>query len=137
MSNSRIAEISRLVTSSYHTADPFTLADKLNIDVRWSLLGESPLGMTMYDGDDPIIMMNDRIYESPLRYFTMAHELGHVIMQEGLIGYYTLNNFAHSSLENEANEFAVALLGQLYIEENQRLPDNYFDLVHAYGLPSL
>ncbi len=43
-------------------------------------------------------------------------------MQEGLIGYYTLNNYAHSSLENEANEFAVALLGQLYIEENQRYP---------------
>ncbi|WP_282803283.1 ImmA/IrrE family metallo-endopeptidase [Secundilactobacillus kimchicus] len=137
MSNSRIAEISKLVTSSYHTADPFILAEKLNIDVRWCTLGKSPLGKTMYDDKEPIILLNDRIYESPLRYFTMAHELGHVIMQEGLIGYYTLNNYTHSSLENEANEFAVALLGQLYLEENQRFPDNYFDLVHAYGLPAL
>ncbi|WP_056942496.1 ImmA/IrrE family metallo-endopeptidase [Secundilactobacillus kimchicus] len=135
MSNNRIAEISRIVTNSYHTADPFVLADKLNIDVRWKSLGRSPLGKTMYDNGEPIVLLNEQIHDQPLRYFTMAHELGHIIMQEGLIGYYTLNNYAHSSLENEANEFAVALLGQLYIEENQRLPDNYFDLVYLYGMP--
>ncbi len=71
MSNNRIAEISRIVTNSYHTADPFVLADKLNIDVRWKSLGRSPLGKTMYDNGEPIVLLNEQIHDQPLRYFTM------------------------------------------------------------------
>lgn len=135
MSRRFINEATQIVTHRYHTADPFTLADKLNIEIDWSYLGTSPLGKTIYDQKEPIVMLNKSIRDSPLRYFTMAHELGHIILQEGLVGYYCLNNWTHSEMENEANEFGVSLLAQLYVEENGCLPANYSDLVHAYGLP--
>lgn len=137
MSKKQINECTRLVTARYGTADPFLIAEKLNVEVDWSSLGTSPLGKTIYDNGAPIIMLNSRIKNSPLRYFTMAHELGHVILQEGLVGYYILVRNGHSSLETQANEFAVSLMAQLYMEENGRMPSDYFELSRTYGLPGL
>lgn len=130
-----INQATQIVTHRYHTADPFTIAEKLNIEVDWKFLGESPLGKTVYDKEDPIVILNSSLRDSPMRYFTMAHELGHIILQEGLVGYYCLNTWTHSEMENEANEFAVSLLAQLYIEENDRLPSNYLELTRTYGMP--
>ncbi|GAX04123.1 prophage protein [Secundilactobacillus pentosiphilus] len=135
MSKRAINEATQIVAHRYHTADPFTIAEKLNIEVDWVYLGKSPLGKIIYDDKQPIVMLNKSIRDSPMRYFTMAHELGHTIMQEGLVGYYCLNNWTHSELENEANEFAVSLLAQLYIEENGRLPNDYLELTRTYGMP--
>lgn len=130
-----IISASKLTASRYKTANPFVLADKLNIEVDWVNLGLFPLGKTVYDHNEPIVIMNDRIRNEPVKYFTMAHELGHVILQEGLVGYYVGVRFGHDKLENEANEFAVSLLGQLYIEENGYFPTNYYELSSSYGLP--
>mgnify|MGYP001225164449 FL=1 len=130
-----INSVTELIEERYGTADPFIIAERLNVEVDWVHLGLSPLGKTMYDGHAPLVILNDRIKNSPLRYFTMAHELGHVILQEDLVGYYTLARNGHSSLEVQANKFAVSLLSRLYIEENYHIPHTYMDLVHAYGLP--
>lgn len=136
MNNDKIKEAVETIVDRYKTADPFIIADKLNIDVEWtSLLGAKPFAKTNYDGDQPIVMMNERIRYLPSRYYTLAHEIGHVILHEGLAGYYTGVRFGHSKLEHEADVFAAALLGVLYIKENDRYPDTLNDLVYSYGLP--
>lgn len=137
MNRKDIISASKIVAERYKTADPFIIADQLNIEVYWESLGKYPYGKTVYDEKAPIIIMNNDIKDKPLRYFTMAHELGHVILQEGLVGYYTGVKFGHGKLENEANEFASTLLGQLYIEENGHYPNDYFELSSRYGLPTL
>ncbi|RRG07794.1 MAG: ImmA/IrrE family metallo-endopeptidase [Lactobacillus sp.] len=136
MKKEDIIRTTKLIVDRYQTANPFLLAEKLNVEVDWMPLGNFPLGKTIYDNSAPLIVLNERIKNKPIQYFTLSHELGHVILQEGLVGYYVGVRFGHAKLENEANEFAVSLLGQLYIEENYRIPNNYFELVGSYGLPA-
>lgn len=136
MKRKDIIDATKLIVKRYKTANPFLLAEKLNVEVDWMPLGNFPLGKTIYDGSAPLVVLNERIKNKPIQYFTLSHELGHVILQEGLVGYYVGVRFGHAKLENEANEFAVSMLGQLYIEENGKIPDNYFQLAHAYGLPA-
>lgn len=119
----------------YHTANPFTIAEKLNIQVEWCPLADLPLGKIIYDGEQPVIMLNDNIKHKPAQYFVLGHELGHAIMQEGLVGYYTSSVRNKSQLETDADQFSVALMALLFVEDNDRLPDSYDDLATQYGLP--
>lgn len=132
----KISNVVKTVTSRYHTADPFIVAEKLNIQVEWCNFNKLPLGKPIYDGEQPIIMLNESIKHEPVQYFVLGHELGHTILQEGLVGYYTSSNRAHSRLETEADEFSVALMGMLFIEENGRLPFSYQELAWDYGTPT-
>lgn len=131
-----VKKITEYIAHHFHTADPFKIADMLNIQTDWVSIGKYPLGKTVYDQGAPLVLLNDRIKHTPKQYFVMAHELGHVVLQEGLIGYYTTAMHGRSSLEAEADEFSAALLGQFFIEENDRMPENWDELVHDYGFPS-
>jgi len=119
------------------TADPFAIADKLNIQVEWCNLGTFPYGKIIYDQHCPIIMLNNSIKHTSLQYFTIGHELGHVVLHEDLTGYYTSAHHGHSKLETEADEFSVGLMGMLFIEENDRVPFSYQELAYQYGVPSV
>lgn len=130
----RIKEAIEAVINRYHTADPFVIAERLNIEVDYAVLGKMPLGKTMYDKEMPIVMLNDSLQYSPQRYFVMAHELGHVILHEGLNSYYTGITNGHDKLENEANEFGVGLIGLLYVEDNDRLPETFEEVQKEYGI---
>lgn len=125
----------RIVTDRYKTANPFAIAEKLNIQVEWCYFDKLPRGKTIYFGKCPIIMLNEGIKHKPYQYFVMGHELGHVILREGLVRYYTSSTRAHVQLETEADEFSVALMGLLFIEDNDCLPNSYEDLARQYGLP--
>ncbi|KRM93529.1 hypothetical protein FC56_GL000241 [Lentilactobacillus senioris DSM 24302 = JCM 17472] len=118
----------------YGTADPFVIAEKLNIDVRWVNFGERPFGKTFYDEHAPVVMLNKSLKYKPQRYFTLAHEIGHVVMHADLNGYYT-GRLSYGPLELQASEFASGLLALLYVEENGVGPEYRSDLVHAYGYP--
>ncbi|MFB9770125.1 ImmA/IrrE family metallo-endopeptidase [Lactiplantibacillus modestisalitolerans] len=131
----KIDNVVKMIVQRYGTADPFIIADKLNVQVEWSTLGPHPLGKTIYDGHSPIVLLNSRIKHKPIRNFTMGHELGHVILQEDLVGYYTTNRHGHSKLETEADKFSVALMGLLFIEDNNRVPGSYQELAYQYGVP--
>lgn len=131
----KISNVVKTVTNRYHTANPFTIAEKLNIQVEWCYFDRLPLGKTIYDDGQPIIMLDEAIRHTPDQYFVMGHELGHTILQEGLVGYYTSSIRAHGQLETEADEFSVALMGLLFIEDNDRMPTSYKDLARQYGLP--
>ena len=122
------------MVSRYNTADPFAIADKLNVDWYFMPLGKHPLGDTSYDEREPIIILNESIKDSPQRYFTLAHEIGHVVMHADLNGYHS-GYASYGVCEYQANQFATGLMGLLYVEENGYGPDSYYDLVHHYGSP--
>lgn len=121
----------------YGTFDPFVWADKLNLDIQWKELLPKPLAKTVYFFDEPVIMMSNNIKYSNQRYFVLAHEIGHVLEHKGLAAYYISNKVHERRTEREADEFAVAVVTNLYIEENGHLPDTYKDLRYNYGLPFL
>ena len=115
------------VPERYGTANPFKLAELLNIEVRY--------WKTNYDDKGTIIILNDSLRYSNERYFTLAHELGHFFMHEGLAGYYTGIRFGYDQFENQANEFATGLLTHYFVEENDRVPETIRELELTYGLP--
>lgn len=126
----------------YKTFDPFVIAEKLNVQVDWRPFGAHPAGETrnyptIDGGKAPAILLNERIRDTPERYFAMAHELGHVIEHEGLEGYYDFNRRNRSKVEVEADAFAAHLLTNLFVEEHNRAANNYQELVWTYGFPKL
>ncbi|RWZ41020.1 ImmA/IrrE family metallo-endopeptidase [Levilactobacillus brevis] len=131
----KISDVVKTVVNRYNTANPFTIAERLNIQVEWCYFDKLPLGKTIYYGKRPFILLNESIKHTQEQYFVMGHELGHVVLQEGLVGYYTSSNRAHGELETEADEFSAALMGLLFIEDNDHMPSSYEDLVRQYGLP--
>ena len=67
----------------------------------------------------------------------MAHEIGHALEHKGLAAYYISSNVHQRKTEREADNFAMAVVTNLYIEENGHLPDTYKDLRYDYGAPYL
>lgn len=75
---------------------------------------QNMLGKLIVSGDSGIIYINSEIREPGMKRFTIAHELGHFIIDKGR------NNYAHifkqkiytskSPTEREANSFAAELL---------------------------
>lgn len=127
--------IVRYIGHRYGTYDPFAVAQKLNVPIRWCNLGSNLMGKVAYFGDSPIIMLNDSLQDTNKQYFICAHELGHVIKHEGLDGYYLQKPIWHDNLEYEATDFGINLLINLYKEEYGRLPDTRGDLMTCYGIP--
>ncbi|MGF7436811.1 ImmA/IrrE family metallo-endopeptidase [Lentilactobacillus senioris] len=124
----------KTIVSRYSTADPFVIAEKLNIEVDWCDLGDHPLGDTIYEEKEPIVLLNNNIKYSPRRNFVLAHEIGHVVMHADLNGYYT-GRLSYGPLELQASEFASALMGMLFLEEHDRFPETIQELKNMYGLP--
>lgn len=119
----------------YGTADPFRIAEELNIEIKWTDLGSSVLGKTQYMLGQPVVMLNDAIRDSQQRYFVMAHELGHVILHADIAAYYKITDHGDGQAEQEADRFADELLTFLYVEDHEALPDTVSDLTHEYGVP--
>lgn len=118
----------------YKTLDPFTLANKLNIEVKYVPFKNNPKGMYTKIKGDPIILLSEEIEELPERKFVLAHELFHYLAHEENSGYYIQNDKARSKLETEANKFAIALLTNLYIEENKEYPETVEEVSLKYGI---
>lgn len=118
-----------------HTFNPFTLCEKLNIDIEYINV-HNPLGDTIYLHNHPIIMLSNDIKESNQRYFVCAHELSHVVLHNGIQGYYTINHKTKGSMEYQADKLAFMLCTNLFIEDNGYVPSSFSDLQHAYGVPT-
>ncbi|KRK80275.1 hypothetical protein FD03_GL002601 [Companilactobacillus nodensis DSM 19682 = JCM 14932 = NBRC 107160] len=87
--------------------------------------------------NNPFIVMANSVKYSNQKYFVLAHEIGHVLEHKGLAAYYVSNNVHRRKTEREADAFAMAVITNLYVEENGKLPDTYADLRYNYGLPYL
>ena len=121
------------ITKRYNTADPFKIAEKLNVKLEWVSMDRSLLGKTQYFMNQPIILLNTTIRDSNKRYFVLSHELGHVLLHEGLTGYYTVAYHGESKAEAEADNFARSLLIWTYLDDFGELPDTTDQLTKAYG----
>lgn len=121
----------------YGTFNPFSWADFLNLEVYWKELYPRPLAKTVYYEEHPLIFMANQIKNSNQRYFILAHEIGHILEHKGLAAYYISNNVHRRKTEREADEFAMAVITNLYVEEHGNLPSTYQDLRYSYGLPYL
>lgn len=130
----KIKDAASFIAKRYGTANPFTLADKMNIDVKWCDLGSRLLGKTQYYFGQPTVLLNRIVQDSPKRYDVLAHEIGHVVLHEGVAAYYHLNKRTNSKSEYEAAVFSTALLTVYYEEDQERLPQTLEDLHTAYGV---
>lgn len=94
----------------YNTNNPFKLAEKLNIIVKYDDLGNT-WGYFITYKRVKIIHINSNLEEWLQRY-TCAHELGHSILHKGVptpfLKKHTL--FSIDKIERQANTFAVELL---------------------------
>lgn len=130
-------ELMKIIGNRYGTYDPFSIAEKLNIDVYWKDIYPRPYAENLYYGNEPTIMLSNTIKETPEKYYALSHELGHAIKQEGLSAYYIANNRFRSKSENEADKFALGLVTNLFTEEQGCLPYSYNELRSMYGTPNL
>lgn len=100
----------KTLVETYKTANPFTLADNLGIEYHYVDFPEKLKGRIVVYDDEPIILLNESIKETPAKYFVMGHELKHALDHSGLIGYYSLCYGGKGKLEREANDFAEELM---------------------------
>ena len=80
----------KTLVETYQTANPFTLAENLNIPYRYVDFPEKLKGQIVVYDEKPIILLNDSIKETPTNYLVMAHELKHALDHSDLISYYSL-----------------------------------------------
>lgn len=137
MNDRELIGLVKTLGKHFNTFDPFRIAENLNIDIQYRHFDEKPLGDTIDFFGRPIILLADSLKYSNQRYFVCAHELGHAIEHADMQAYYVSSKFASTHYEVQADKFAVSLLGQFYMEEHGHVPDNWMDLVHTYGYPSL
>lgn len=111
----------------YNTNDPFKLAEKLNIIVKYDDLGNT-WGYFITYKRIKIIHINNNL-EEWLQHYTCAHELGHSILHKGVptpfLKKHTL--FSIDKIERQANTFAVELL----------MPDKVIDQYEGYTVHNI
>lgn len=127
--------------------DLFRLAEEINIRVVERSLNEKVLGACKTKGIKRIILLNNNIFYEKRKRFTLAHEIGHLILGHG-DQYCDSKNFYIRQIEREANAFASELLvPSKYIRELVHNKDvtcesivsvsNQFDVSYAVASISL
>ena len=103
----RVKELIR----QYGTAEPSTLSEKMGVSVITQELPESINGFTVKMYGQPFVVLNQNLDDDRSR-LTLAHELGHIVLHEGMNSLnLSLNTrFCVSRYEREADSFAVMLL---------------------------
>lgn len=103
------AAVTQLV-KKHKTNNPYELAERLNIIIRYDDLGSTWGYYTTYKRSR-FIIINQNIPET-LQTYTCAHELGHSVLHKGIstpfLRKHTL--FSVEKIERQANTFAVELL---------------------------
>lgn len=125
----------KTLVENHHTANPFMIADNLNISYIFVDFPARLKGRIIVTQDgEPIILLNNSLKNSKEKYLVMAHELKHAMDHSDLIGYYSLCYGGKGKLELEANKFATDLMILLYQEQYQIIPDTFDKLISVYGV---
>ena len=111
MGQAEIKDYVATLTTRYGTADPFSLAEKLNIIVFNVPLGELQ-GFYMYLKKHRTIFLNSDIEDTDIRRVVLAHEIGHAVLHTKINSYFMRKStFLNTSkYEIQANRFAAELL---------------------------
>ena len=119
-----IIAMARDIRSSWKTNDPFTIAQHLGIVVmeRDVAIKGFTAQTIKFDGYPTIISINNAYTDFSKR-LLCAHELGHALLHEGCVNHFavTSNNIS-SSVEQEANLFAIALVTDDRFEHELVMP---------------
>lgn len=132
----RINELVEELYDKFGTLDPFTLVEHTGIELHYVPFGDNPMGQYVKLLNTPTILLNERLENSPRKYFVLTHELHHALEHEDLSGYYVFNHKSRAKLETEANGFATKLLFHFFFEEHQLVPETSQLLELAYGVPT-
>ena len=97
------------------------LINKMHIRLVTKELGEGVLGASKVEGLKRLIVISSRVYNEEQKRFTLAHELGHILIHRGT-HYYSKGDFymicTGKQKEDEADRFAVELLLPSKVIEN-------------------
>lgn len=97
------------------------LINKMHIRLVTKELGEGVLGASKVEGLKRLIVISSRVYNEEQKRFTLAHELGHILIHRGT-HYYSKRDFymicTGKQKEDEADRFAVELLLPSKVIEN-------------------
>lgn len=105
-----------LLAEKYGTSNPFIICEIMGITIEYTNL-DKPLGDTVYLNKSPIILLSDKIQEKSKKYLICAHELGHVVLHNGIQNYYLINRTTKRKMESEADRFAIGLMEKFSIDE--------------------
>lgn len=119
-----IIALARGIKDSWHTSDPYEIAERLGIVVlhRDSTLKDFT-AQTIKFPDYPTIISINNAYTEFSKKVLCAHELGHALLHEDCVNHFaiTSKNVA-TNVELEANLFAIALLSDDFIDDDLTLP---------------
>lgn len=113
-----------VLADKYGTSNPFTICENMGITIEYTDL-VNPLGDTVYLNKSPIILLSEKIQEKSKEYLICAHELGHVVLHNGIQNYYLINRTTKRKMESEADRFALGLLNKFSVDEFG-VPYEYF-----------
>lgn len=112
------------IKSSWHTNDPYKIAEHLGIVIlhRETCIKGFTAQTIKFDGYPAIISINDA-YTDFSKKVLCAHELGHALLHENCVNHFAITgtNVA-SNVEWEANLFAVALLTSRDMDRHLTMP---------------
>lgn len=119
-----IIALARNIKQSWHTNDPYKIAERLGIEV---LHRENNVkGFTAHtikmEGYPTIISINNA-YTEFSQMVLCAHELGHALLHKNCVNHFAITNKnVLTNTEYEANLFAVALLADNGIDADLTIP---------------
>ena len=126
-----IVNLAREMKRTWHTDDPYRIAQRLGIVVlhRPSAVKDFKAQIIKAEGYPPIISINEA-YSDRAKRILCAHELGHAILHENCVNHFaTTSANVKTDVELEANLFAVALLADddinRYLETPIEQMNNY------------
>ncbi|MCP0886967.1 ImmA/IrrE family metallo-endopeptidase [Ligilactobacillus sp. WILCCON 0076] len=105
-----------VLAREYNTSNPFCICKNMGIPIEYINV-DNPLGDTIYLDSSPVILLSNTIEEESKKYVVCAHELGHVVLHNGIQNYYLLNRTTKRKMESEADRFANGLLEKFSIDE--------------------
>lgn len=125
-----------LVASLYEqhgTHNPLRIAASLGYVVRYFDMPERIPGryQPMPSGID-YILISESIRDTPSELFVCAHELFHAIEHRDSAAYYIATFRSHIKCERDADEFAAALLQELFPRYAE---EDVFRYINRVGIP--
>lgn len=130
----RYFDKARRLGFEFGTFDPFSIAEQLNVEVRYVDFDTNPLGSATKIMDDLIILVDTSLQNSNLRYFVVGHELCHIINHTELGDYYLFQRHGKDKLEKEADLFSWSMIVRLYEELFGEPARCLQDVGNAFGL---
>ena len=124
MKNTDIIAFAKDIKNTWHTNDPYQIANKLGIIVidKLSEIKDFTAHTIKIDGYPTFIYINET-YTDLSRKVLCAHELGHALLHENCINHFaTTSKNVASNVEYEANLFAIALLSDLADNDDLSIP---------------